>query len=123
VLDEKFPAIAEGQPELLAYHFTEASQDEAAICYWHRAGQYALHRTAYAEALVHLRQGLAVLATQPETHTNLQQELDLQVALSHALHATKGQAASRDGDNCRQRSKLAIKGSVWPNLNPIQHHS
>ncbi len=93
VLVEHFPETAETQPELLAHHYTEAGQDEAAIGYWQRAGQRALQRSAHLEAIAHLTQGLALLTTLPETPERLQQELDLQVALGPALIATKGMAA------------------------------
>jgi class 3 adenylate cyclase/predicted ATPase len=84
--------MVETQPELLAHHYTEAGQDEAAVSYWQRAGQRALQRSAHVEAIVHLTQGLAVLSKLPETLELLQQELDLQVALGPALIATKGHA-------------------------------
>jgi hypothetical protein len=93
VLEAHFPQTAAAQPELLAYHYTEAGQAEAAVPYWQHAGQRALQRSAYAEAIAHLRQGLAVLATLPETLAHLHQELDLQVALGAALMATQGYAA------------------------------
>jgi predicted ATPase len=93
LLETRFPEVVETQPELVAHHCTAAGQDEAAIRYWQRAGQRALQRSAYAEAIAHLRQGLAVLTTLPETPERRHQELDLQVALGTALYATKGNAA------------------------------
>jgi predicted ATPase len=93
VLAERFPETAEVQPELLAHHYTEAGQHEAAINYWQRAGQRALQRSAHVEAIAHLRQGLAMLTRLPETPEHLQQELDLQVALGNASRATKGNGA------------------------------
>ena len=93
VLSMQFPEVVETQPELLAHHYTEAGQHEVAISYWQRAGQCALQRWAYVEAIAHLRQGLALLTTLPETPARCQQELDLQVALGLALVATKGNAA------------------------------
>jgi class 3 adenylate cyclase/predicted ATPase len=93
LLETRFPEVVETQPELVAYHCTEAGQDEAALRYWQRAGQHALQRSAHVEAIAHLTQGLAVLTTLPETPECLQQELDLQVALGPALMATKGFSA------------------------------
>ncbi|HLE26417.1 MAG TPA: BREX system ATP-binding domain-containing protein, partial [Thermodesulfobacteriota bacterium] len=37
VLEERFAEIRETQPELLAYHYTEAGLSGQAIVYWHRA--------------------------------------------------------------------------------------
>ena len=79
VLTAQFPALAETQPELLAQHYTEAGLTEQAIGYWQRAGQHANERSAHVEAHSHLTQGLALLATLPETPARAQQELDLQI--------------------------------------------
>ena len=67
VLETQFPEIAEAQPELLAYHSTEAGLTEQAVHYCHHAGQQASERSAHVEAITHLRQGLALLQTLPET--------------------------------------------------------
>jgi predicted ATPase len=93
VLAEGFPTTAETQPELLAYHYTEAGLPAQAIPYWQRAGQQSLQRSANLEAVAHLTKGLALLATLPETPVRAQRELDLQLALGPALMATKGYAA------------------------------
>jgi tetratricopeptide (TPR) repeat protein len=93
VLEAQFPDTATTQPELLAHHYTETGQVETAIGYWQRAGQRALQRSAHVEAVAHLRQGLTLLMTLPETPARLQQELNFQVALGPALIATQGNAA------------------------------
>ena len=93
VLEAHFPQTVEAQPELLAYHYTEAGQAEAAVPYWQRAGQCALQRSAHVEAVAQLTQGLTALTSLPETTARWHQELDLQVALGAALMAVKGQGA------------------------------
>src|SRR5262249_15686482 len=93
VLEAQFPETAATQPELLAQHYTEASVIEPAVSYWHQAGQRASRRSAYVEAIAHLRQGLALLATLPETPQRLQREVDLHNVLGASLIATKGYAA------------------------------
>jgi len=77
----------------LAYHYTEAGLIAQAIPYWQRAGQRAIGRSAYVEALSHLTRGLELLKTFPDTPERATQELSLQIALGVALVATKGQAA------------------------------
>src|SRR6201988_1093001 len=57
----------EVEPELLAYHFTEAGRLEQAVDYWLKAGQRAMQRSTHVEAERHLRKGLKVLAGLPET--------------------------------------------------------
>jgi predicted ATPase len=93
VLEEQFPETAETQPELLAYHYTEAGLTEQAIPYWQQAGQRALERSAYVEAISHLTKGLEVLKTLPDTPERTRQELTLQMILAPPLMAAKGLAA------------------------------
>ena len=42
------------EAEALAYHFTQAGQSELAIEWWGKAGDQALRRSAFAEAISHL---------------------------------------------------------------------
>ena len=87
------------QPELVAYHYTEAGLPEKAIDYWHRAGQRALERSANVEGIRHITQGLAALeklsinASTRGSEATAQRELELQTILGSALIATKGYAA------------------------------
>ena len=87
------------QPELVAYHYTEAGLPEKAIDYWHRAGHRALERSANVEGIRHITQGLAALeklsanASARELEATAQRELELQTILGSALIATKGYAA------------------------------
>jgi predicted ATPase len=92
-LAEYFPETAEAQPELLAHHYTEAGLGEHAMPWWHRAGQRAIARSAYAEARQHLTMGLEMLGTVPETPARHQHELDLLTALARVLAAARGAAA------------------------------
>src|SRR5262249_18618306 len=72
VLEEQFAETAEAEPELLAHHFTEAGLTEKAVHYWYHAGQRASERSAHVEAIAHLRQGLELLTTLPETSERTQ---------------------------------------------------
>jgi TOMM system kinase/cyclase fusion protein len=98
VFEAQFPETTEGQPELLAHHYTEAGLTEKAVPYWYQAGQKAIQRSAHVEAIAHLRQGLALLQTLPETPERIQQELLLHIALGVSLIATKGWAAPEVGE-------------------------
>ena len=44
----------EPQPELVAHHFTQSGQSEPAIEWWGKAGDAALRRSAFQEAIAHL---------------------------------------------------------------------
>jgi class 3 adenylate cyclase len=50
-IDEKFPALKEAQPEVLARHWTEAGESEHAVTEWQMAGKAAHARNAFSEAL------------------------------------------------------------------------
>src|SRR5262245_29141108 len=93
VLEAQFPEIVTTQPELLAHHYTEAGLCAQALPYWQRAGQHAIERSAYLEAIAHLTKGLEVLATLPDTPERTRHELDVQLALGPALMISKGWAA------------------------------
>src|SRR5207245_49698 len=58
VLEERFPETCALQPELLAHHYTEAGLHTQAVAYWQQAGQRAIQRSAYAEAISHLTKGI-----------------------------------------------------------------
>lgn len=88
------------QPELVAYHYTEAGIPEKAVDYWHRAAHRALEHSANVEGVRHIMQGLAALETlSTNVNTPVQQvaveqrELELQTTLGTALIATKGYAS------------------------------
>jgi predicted ATPase len=93
VLEARFPEICETQPELVAQHYTAAGCLEQAIPYWQRAGQHARDRSAYLEAISHLRTGIELLTTLPATPEHTQQALTLYIALGTALRTAKGHAA------------------------------
>jgi predicted ATPase len=89
----RFPETAQTQPELLAYHYTEAGFIAQAIDYWQRAGQQALERFAPIEATVRLTRGLELLATLPDTPERRLHELQLQTTLGPAVMTVKGYGA------------------------------
>jgi tetratricopeptide (TPR) repeat protein len=51
---------AEAEPEAIAHHFTEAGLDDLAIEWWGRAGDHALRRSAFQEAIAHLGKAIAM---------------------------------------------------------------
>jgi class 3 adenylate cyclase len=90
VLETRFPASVETQPELVAQHYTAAGCHEQAIPYWQRAGEHASGRSANLEAISHLTTGIALLKTLLETPARTQQALTLHIALGVALQMAKG---------------------------------
>jgi predicted ATPase len=53
-LRDRFGARAAAEPEILAHHFTQAGLTDAAIEWWGKAGDQALRRSAFQEAISHL---------------------------------------------------------------------
>jgi predicted ATPase len=88
--------FAERLPEYyyaLAYHYRRSGNTTKAVDYLHRAGQQAVERSAYAEAVSHLTTALDLLTALPETRERSQQELGVLMILGAVLRVTKGQAA------------------------------
>ncbi|NMO19547.1 protein kinase [Pyxidicoccus fallax] len=90
VLAEQFPELSEAQPELLAWHYTESGQVEAAMRWWARAGELASRRSANVEALSHFRQALELLRMLPPSRERSGQELKLLMALGLPLVQVQG---------------------------------
>src|SRR6476469_7089158 len=80
VLRGQFPAIADTEPEVLAYHFTEAGLNAIAFEWWRMAGQQALKRSAYAEASAHLGKAVAIAEQLTEELGGPMDRLHLQLA-------------------------------------------
>jgi tetratricopeptide (TPR) repeat protein len=77
----------------LAMHFTRGRDFQRAVRYLQYAGENALQRSAYVEAVQHFLTGLEVLTTLPDTAARARCELDMQVTLGQALRVTRGHAA------------------------------
>jgi predicted ATPase len=119
VLEAQFPEATVTQPELLAYHCTEAGLIEQAVGYWHHAGQRARERSAHAEAIAHLTTGLELLQTLRETPEHTQWEVDLLIALGASLRATQGQAAPEVGQTYTRARQLCERLEDPHQLFPI----
>jgi class 3 adenylate cyclase/predicted ATPase len=119
VLEAQFPETAETQPELLAYHYTEASFIEQAIGYWQRAGQQASERSANLEAVSHFTTGIELLKTLPETPERTQHALTLHIALGAALLMAKGHAAPEVEHVYTQARALCQRVGETPQIVPV----
>ena len=54
------PERATAEPEIIARHFTQAGLDDLAIEWWGKAGDQALRRSAFQEAIAHLGKAIAM---------------------------------------------------------------
>jgi class 3 adenylate cyclase/tetratricopeptide (TPR) repeat protein len=106
-LEERFSEIVLMQPALLAWHCTEAGLADKAVAYWLQAGRQALVRSAMGEAIVHIRKGLEILASLPDSPPRQRQELNLQAVLAPALTATKGSSGAEVAETIARARTLA----------------
>jgi DNA-binding winged helix-turn-helix (wHTH) protein/tetratricopeptide (TPR) repeat protein len=93
-LEHAYGARAQDLAAELAMHFELAHDYRRALRYHQQAGENAIQRSAYREAIDHLHKGLDNLSNLPETPERLQHELALSMALGTSLIAIKGFAAS-----------------------------
>src|SRR5262245_15796264 len=97
-IEQRFPELAEGEPEILAHHYTQAGLADQAISYLAKAGRRALNRSAMVEAASQLTKALGLISELPENPERERRELDMQTALGRALMTTKGYAAAETGE-------------------------
>src|ERR1700720_2291088 len=101
ILRDRFADTAAAEPEALAYHFTQAGMTDAAIEWWGKAGDQALRRSAFQEAIAHLGKAIEMTdkATGAASRSNAgdatasRQRVKLQVDYSEAIMYYKGFSA------------------------------
>jgi tetratricopeptide (TPR) repeat protein len=113
------PLSAAAEPEAIAHHFTEAGLDDLAIEWWRRAGDKALRRSAFQEAISHLGKAIAMAdtatggasgGTKPVTRERLQ----LQTDYSQAVMWSKGYASNETKAALERAHSLSSAGSGNP---------
>jgi class 3 adenylate cyclase/tetratricopeptide (TPR) repeat protein len=119
VIQVRFPNITATEPEVLAHHLTAASLAEAAIPLWQAAGDLAFQRLALTEAISHLNQGLALVATLPWSSKRDASELGLRSHLGAAWFALKGWAAPEVWTSLYSALALAMSLERHDALAPI----
>ena len=105
-IEQRFPELVEGEPEILAHHYTQAGLADQAISYLAHAGRRALDRSAMVEAASQLTKALVLISELPENPERERRELNLQTALGRALIATKGYAAAETGEAYARARRL-----------------
>jgi len=107
-LENQFADIAEGQPEVLARHCTEAGLIDKAAVLWGKAGLRSAKRSALVEAVEQLTRALNQIATLPSTPRLRRDEIELHVALIYPLQHVKGLGAP-DTKAAAERARLLIE--------------
>ncbi|MBR1124331.1 AAA family ATPase [Bradyrhizobium lablabi] len=104
-LQENFPDVERTQPEILAYHYTQARNHEMALHYWYKAGKQSAARSAHHEAIGHLKQGLNQLPKIDAPILRNRSELLLQISLGNSLRSIEGWST----DNVKQAYTKALQ--------------
>ena len=115
-ITERFFALAEAQPELIALHWTQAGEAELAVAAWKNAANVAYTRRAFKEAETAYRQALAMLATLPDSSKRDARELDLCSGLNRVLQMTQGYAAPETVEAAARARLLAEKSGSLSQL-------
>lgn len=106
-LEQNFPAVVETQPELIAWHCTQAKLDEKALNYWRKAGQRALSRYANQEAIAHLERALQTLEARPDSRERDKDQIGIFADLGAAHLANEGYASPGAGRSYRRALDLS----------------
>ena len=113
------PEPAPAEPEVIAHHFTQAGLDELAIEWWSKAGDQALRRSAFQEAIAHLGKAIA-MADQSAGHAaraaiskaEASQRVKLQSDYAQAVLWSKGYGADETKAAFERTSALATRAEL-----------
>jgi predicted ATPase len=108
----EFPAVAAAEPELVAHHLTRAGLDEPATEWWGKAGDQALRRSAFKEAVAHFGKAIELAdklaSTAPSAATG-SSRLHLQTSLGNALIWARGHHAPETSAAFERARELASR--------------
>ena len=127
-LEDRFPELAANEPELLAHHFGEAGLAGPACDYRMRAGDRAVSRSAYKEAIAHFSAGLKAAEVLPEPQERMRRQLDFLLKLGPALGVVRGVGSVETEDAYRRAAEIGetlgdgtavykAKWGLWLNAN------
>lgn len=126
-LEQRFGDVAAREPELLAYHFGEAGLLSLACDYRMRAGDQAVSRSAYVEAIAHFTAGLKLaedLPPQESLRRRLQFWLKLGSAsvVAHGLQSVEAEIAYTKASEIGEQlgdgpASFQAKWGLWVNAN------
>ena len=116
------PDHSNAEPEVIARHFTQAGLEDLAIEWWSKAGDQALRRSAFKEAISHLGKAIEMVdrtevagsrrATCDDAASN--QRVKLQSDYGRAVMWSKGYAAAETETAFARASELAARTENSP---------
>jgi predicted ATPase len=113
---------------VLAYHFGEAGLADPACAYRMCAGDRAVSRSAYKEAIAHFSIGLKSAEALPQSADRMRRQLVFLVKLGPALMVARGMGSTDAEDACRRAAEIGetlddgaavykAKWGLWLNAN------
>ena len=113
---------ASPEPEAIAHHFTQAGLDDLAIEWWGKAGDQALRRSAFQEAIAHLGKAIAMADKTGATARRSiggsavpnERLTQLHVAHGNALIAARGFGAAETAEAFAKARESAAGGKDAP---------
>jgi tetratricopeptide (TPR) repeat protein len=97
---------ANAEPEAIAHHFTQAGLDDLAIEWWGKAGDQALRRSAFKDAIAHLGKAIEMADKGGETGS-ARNRLKLQTSYGQAMAWLRGPAAEETKAATARATQLA----------------
>ena len=130
-LEERSPETAADEPDLLAHHFGAAGLGLTACDYRMRAGDQAIRRSAYNEAIAHFSAGLKIAETLPDAADGKRLHLNFLLKLGPALMAVHGMQSAEVEHAYRRAAEIGeslsdvtalykAKWGLWLNANVRQ---
>lgn len=119
ILEERFPERVRTEPELMAQHYSGGGLTDEALSYWLQAGERAIVRSAYAEAMAHINTAMAMLNDLPEGIERDQHELALQILLGRTSLATVGFSAPETGKAYERAQELCSQLGETRQIFPV----
>jgi tetratricopeptide (TPR) repeat protein len=110
---EKYPAVANAQPEVLAHHLTCAADYAPAVQFWLAAGRMQIRSSADLEGIQHLQRGLELVDYVNDPGLRRELELMLHAALIGPLVAVEGANSPRVAVACERGLALIPAGSPY----------
>ena len=112
---------ASPEPEAIAHHFTQAGVDDLAIEWWGKAGDQALRRSAFQEAIAHLGKAIAMADMAKGGAAAPSQRLKLQANYGEAVMYSKGFSAEETRIAWARAADLAAKSDDFSERSTVRH--
>jgi class 3 adenylate cyclase/tetratricopeptide (TPR) repeat protein len=110
-LEERFAELTTNEPELLAHHFGEAGLAGQSCDYRMLAGERAVSRAAYREAIAHFSMGLKEAEKLPDDAERMRRKLDFLLKLGPALMVTHGMQSAKAEDVYKEAEQIGAATS------------